>query len=119
MKRKILGGKEKVCDICGSSMEFVFVDGFGVISQCKCGNTVKGKMTDEVNIYTYDPIKSEGKCRIKPNKFKELRKHLVLECGRGKNFQYKFISDGIVNVYRKNVSCYLTKQQLEDYFEIC
>ena len=113
MKRKILGGKEKVCDICGSSMEFVFVDGFGVISQCKCGNTVKGKMTDEVNIYTYNPVLDTGKCKVKLNKMHDLKK-LTHISNVNKIYEYEAISESIVEV----ADIFITKQQLEDYFEI-
>ena len=111
--KKILGGKEKVCDICGSSMEFVFVDGFGVISQCKCGNTVKGKMTDEVNIYTYNPVLDTGKCKVKLNKMHDLKK-LTHISNANKIYEYEAISESIVEV----ADIFITKQQLEDYFEI-
>ena len=112
--KKILGGKEQVCDICGSSMEFVFVDGFGVISQCKCGNTVKGKMTDEVNIYTYNPVLDTGKCKVKLNKMHDLKK-LTHISNVNAILNYKVIAANIVEV--DNI--FITKQQLEDYFEIC
>ena len=111
--KKILGGKEKVCDICGSSMEFVFVDGFGVISQCKCGNTAKGKMTDEVNIYTYNPVLDTGKCKVKLNKMHDLKK-LTHISNVNKIYEYEAISESIVEV----ADIFITKQQLEDYFEI-
>ena len=54
MKKNILGGKDKACDRCGGRMTFIKVKGIGVVSQCSCGNTVSGRMKDELQIYTYD-----------------------------------------------------------------
>ena len=85
MKRNILGGKENSCMNCGGTMVHIKVKGLGVVSQCKeCGNLVNGRIKDTVQIYSYNPIASNGNCKIKPNKSQELKKHLALDFGRGK-----------------------------------
>lgn len=53
--RKVLGGKERACSMCGSTVIFLKVKGLGTVSQCKeCGTLEKGRVKDEVKIYTYD-----------------------------------------------------------------
>ena len=49
--RKILGGKENACPLCGGMVFFLEID-YGVVSQRKdCGCLTKGKMREEVKIY--------------------------------------------------------------------
>ena len=53
--RKILGGKEKACTMCGSTVVFLKVKGLGTVSQCKeCGSTEPGRLKDEVIIYEFN-----------------------------------------------------------------
>ena len=53
--RKILGGKEKACTMCGSTVVFLKVKGLGTVSQCKeCGSTQLGRLKDEIQIYEFD-----------------------------------------------------------------
>lgn len=53
--RKILGGKEKACTMCGSTVVFLKVKGIGTVSQCKeCGSVEKGRLKDEVKIYEFN-----------------------------------------------------------------
>ena len=53
--RKILGGKEKACTMCGSTVVFLKVKGLGTVSQCKeCGSTQPGRLKDEIKIYEFD-----------------------------------------------------------------
>lgn len=55
MKKKILGGKDKTCSMCGSMMIYIKVKGIGTISQCKaCGSIIQGRAKDEVKIYSYE-----------------------------------------------------------------
>lgn len=59
--RKILGGKENTCPICGGMMLFLEID-YRVVSQCKqCGCLTKGKMREEVKIYEMQVCDKEGK----------------------------------------------------------
>ena len=53
--RKILGGKEKACTMCGSTVVFLKVKGLGTVSQCKeCGSTEPGRLKDEIKIYEFN-----------------------------------------------------------------
>ena len=53
--RKILGGKEKACTMCGSTVVFLKVKGLGTVSQCKkCGSTEPGRLKDEIKIYKFN-----------------------------------------------------------------
>ena len=53
--RKILGGKEKACTMCGSTVVFLKVKGLGTVSQCKeCGSTEPGRLKDEIKIYNFN-----------------------------------------------------------------
>lgn len=53
--RKILGGKEKACTMCGSTVVFLKVKGLGTVSQCKeCGSVELGRLKDEVKIYEFN-----------------------------------------------------------------
>ena len=53
--RKILGGKEKACTMCGSTVVFLKVKGLGTVSQCKeCGSTEPGRLKDEIIIYNFN-----------------------------------------------------------------
>ena len=53
--RKILGGKEKACTMCGSTVVFLKVKGLGTVSQCKeCGSTEPGRLKDEIKIYAFN-----------------------------------------------------------------
>ena len=53
--RKILGGKEKACTMCGSTVVFLKVQGLGTVSQCKeCGSTELGRLKDEIKIYKFN-----------------------------------------------------------------
>lgn len=52
--RKILGGKDNTCPVCGSAMLYVEIKDIGIVSQCKnCNSTVKGKLTRITKIYSY------------------------------------------------------------------
>lgn len=52
--RKILGGKEHVCDKCNGTMVYIYIPRIGVVSQCReCGNCVSGRVKEEVKIYSY------------------------------------------------------------------
>lgn len=53
--RKVLGGKEKACTMCGSTVVFLKVKGLGTVSQCKeCGSAELGRLKDEVKIYEFN-----------------------------------------------------------------
>ena len=52
--KKIVGGKDNICPTCGSAMLYIKIKGLGIVSQCKhCNCTVKGKLTEEIKIYSY------------------------------------------------------------------
>ena len=58
--RKILGGKEKTCPLCGGMMFFLEIN-YIVVSQCKeCGCLIKGKMEEEVKIYEMQVCNENG-----------------------------------------------------------
>ena len=54
MKKNILGGKSNSCPMCGGDMVFVRIGKVKVISQCKCGCTMDGRVKDEIKIYNFD-----------------------------------------------------------------
>lgn len=117
--KKILGGKNGACPHCGNTMVYVNIPRIGTTSQClACGCLREGRVKDVVRIYSYNPLKDTGNCKIKSNKSQELGKHLELDFGRGKKFSYKIIANNVVTVYKKGVIFYITKNQLEEYFEI-
>ena len=118
--KNIVGGAINVCPHCGNTMAYVNIPKIGTTSQClTCGCLREGRVKDVVRMYSYNPLKDSGNCRIKSNKSQELRKYLSLDFGRGKKFSYKVIADNIVTVYKKGISFYITKNQLEEYFDIC
>lgn len=52
--KRILGGKEKSCPMCGGTVVYLQVKRLGIVSQCRdCGNMVQGRAKDEFKIYTY------------------------------------------------------------------
>lgn len=52
--KKILGGKEGVCPMCGNMMVYLKIKYIGAASQClKCGCLREGRVKDEVKIYAY------------------------------------------------------------------
>lgn len=58
--KKILGGKENACPLCGGMVFFLEID-YGVVSQCKdCGCLTKGKMREEVKIYEMQVCNENG-----------------------------------------------------------
>lgn len=57
-----------------------------------------------------------GKCKVKPNSAHKIKK--AFESGRGKKFNFKFITDDKVIVFKKGVECFITATELNDYFEI-
>ena len=58
--KKILGGKEKTCPLCGGMMFFLEIN-CRVVSQCKeCGCLTKGKMEEEVKIYEMQVCNENG-----------------------------------------------------------
>ena len=58
--RKILGGKEKTCPLCGDMMFFLEIN-YIVVSQCKeCGCLIEGKMEEEVKIYELQVCNENG-----------------------------------------------------------
>lgn len=59
-----------------------------------------------------------GRCRIKPGSINKLVKGINLKCGRGKNFDYKYISESKVIVYKKGINFMLNTKELEKYFYI-
>jgi len=54
MKKKIVGMHANSCPMCGGDMVFLRIDKVKVISQCKCGCTMDGRVKDEVKIYAYE-----------------------------------------------------------------
>lgn len=53
--RKILGGKDKTCCICGGMTLYIKNGKVGVHSQCKnCGALTDGREKDEVKIFEFD-----------------------------------------------------------------
>lgn len=117
--KNIVGGAINVCPHCGNTMVYVNIPKIGATSQClSCGCLREGRVKDIVRIYSYNPLKDIGNCRIKSNRSQELRNHLSLDFGRGKKFSYKVIGGNVVTVYKKGISFYITKNQLEEYFEI-
>lgn len=55
MKKRILGGKSNSCCNCGETMIYIYIQGLGVVSQCrKCGNMVNGRMKDEIRIFSFN-----------------------------------------------------------------
>lgn len=77
--KNIVGAKENVCPHCQGTMLYIKINKAKVISQCKCGCTIDGRAKDEVRVWSYDPIKDNGNCKIKSNKSQELKKHLALD----------------------------------------
>ena len=117
--KNVVGGAINVCPHCGNTMVYVNIPKIGATSQClSCGCLREGRLKDVVRIYSYNPLEDTGNCKIKSNKSQELRKHLSLDFGRGKKFSYKVIAGNVVTVYKKGISFYITKNQLEEYFEI-
>lgn len=58
--KKILGGKENACPLCGGMVFFLEID-YGVVSQCKdCGCLTKSKMREEVKIYEMQTCNKSG-----------------------------------------------------------
>lgn len=54
-KKKILGAKENTCKSCGGNMYHLFIQNFGIVSNCiECGAVVRGKEKEEVKIYEFD-----------------------------------------------------------------
>ncbi len=52
--KRILGGKECCCPMCGGTVVYLQVKRLGVVSQCRdCGNMIQGRAKDEFKIYTY------------------------------------------------------------------
>ena len=54
MKKNILGAREKTCDKCNGTMFFIKVKDLGIVSQCKCGNSVSGFEIHENKVYEFD-----------------------------------------------------------------
>ena len=56
--KRILGGKENSCPVCGGTVVYLQVKRLGIVSQCKeCNSVVKGRAKDEFKIYTYSEDK--------------------------------------------------------------
>ena len=52
--KKILGGKENSCHMCGGTVVYLQVKRLGIVSQCReCGSMTNGRAKDEFKIYTY------------------------------------------------------------------
>ena len=57
--KNIVGAKENVCPHCQGTMLYIKINKAKVISQCKCGCTIDGRIKDEVRVWSYDPITEE------------------------------------------------------------
>ena len=52
--KRILGGKENSCPMCGGIVVYLQVKRLGIVSQCRdCGSMTNGRAKDEFKIYTY------------------------------------------------------------------
>lgn len=119
-KKKILGGKSESCPHCQGIMIYLDLGGGDVVSQCKnCGLMIEGKKREDIIqvISSVDGIEvKEGRCKIKPNKMKRVKKQIHF--GRGKVFNYKYISSERVIITKKGIDIYMTKDEMLDCFEI-
>lgn len=53
--KKILGGKENSCKICGGKVLYLKVKHLGIVSNClNCGAVSQGRERDTIQIYTYE-----------------------------------------------------------------
>ncbi|MEG2983825.1 MAG: hypothetical protein RR835_03930 [Peptostreptococcaceae bacterium] len=57
-----------------------------------------------------------GNCRIKSGASKNLNK--ILGFGRGKQYEYKFLSENKVLVYKKGTVFLVSDEDLVKYFEL-
>lgn len=63
-------------------------------------------------------VLKQGKCRIKPGAINKLGKKIKLKFGRGKNFDYTYITETKVIVYKKGTQVILNGEELEKYFYV-
>lgn len=68
-------------------------------------------------MYKVVELKS-GKCRIKPGAINKLGKNIKIRFGRGKNFDYKYITENKAIVYKKGIQFTLNRKELDKYFYI-
>lgn len=118
--KNILGGKNEKCPHCNGTMMYLQIDNIGNVSQCACcGAMIQGKeLTDILMVVSsMDGLEStEGRCKIKPNKMRKIKKYINF--GRGKVFDYKYISSNNVILTKKGIDIYMTKDDMLDCFEI-
>lgn len=118
--KKILGGISEKCPHCNGTMMYLQVKDIGKVSQCTCcGAMIQGKeLTDTLMVISsIDGLEStEGKCKVKSNKMRKIKKYINL--GRGKVFDYKYISSDNVILTKKGIDICMTKDDMLDCFEI-
>ena len=63
-------------------------------------------------------VLKRGKCRIKPGAINKLVKNIKSKFGRGKNFDYTYITETKVIVYKKGIQVILNGEELEKHFYV-